>query len=83
MEIITKYDVGQKLWAMYQNKVQEFTIESVEVSVSLNYREMKPYNPIEKYKLRIGESAGSRLEAYDCDLERDYFGSKEDLLKSL
>lgn len=42
-----------------------------------------PYTPFCKYKLRIGESAGYRLEVYESDLEKNYAPSKEELLKSL
>lgn len=83
MEIKTKYDIGQKMWSMLHNKPQEFTIEQVEVSVRLNYETGKPYNPNEKYKLRIGNSAGSRVEEYDLQLDNNYFKTKEELLKSL
>lgn len=83
MNVETKFCVGLKVWAMYNNKVQEFTVESVDINVSLNYEKMEPYAPSAKYKLRIGESAGHRVELYEYELERSYFFSKEELIKSL
>lgn len=83
MIIETKFTPGQKVWAIYNNKVQEFTIETIEVTVSLNYETGESYEPSAKYKLRVGESAGHRVEVYEFELERNYAPSKEDLLKSL
>lgn len=83
MRIETKFTPGQKVWAIYNNKVQEFMVETVEATSSFNYNTNGPYNPSCKYKLRIGESAGYRLEVYESDLEKNYAPSKEELLKSL
>ena len=83
MRIETKFTVGQKVWAIYNNKVQDFTIESVEATVSVNDSTGQPYKPSCKYKLRIGESAGHRVEANESELELNYYSSKEELLKSL
>lgn len=77
------YTPGQTVWGMYNNKVQEFTVESAEIRLNLNYDTMNPYSPTVKYKLRIGESAGSRVEIYEHDLDRDYFPSKKKLIESL
>jgi hypothetical protein len=83
MRIETKFTPGQKVWAIYNNKVQEFTIESAEIYVSWNYTENELYSPSAKYKLRVGESAGYRVEVYEFELEKNYAPSKEELLKSL
>lgn len=83
MRIETKFTPGQKVWAIYNNKVQEFTVETAEVSISFNYATGAPYEPSTKYKLRVGESAGYRVEVHDFELEKNYALSKEELLKSL
>lgn len=83
MRIETKFTPGQKVWAIYNNKVQEFTVETVEATVSINYSTGEPSNPSAQYKLRIGESAGYRVELYEFELEKNYFLSKEELLQSL
>lgn len=83
MRIETKFMPGQKVWAIHNNKVQEFTIESAEIYVSWNYTENEPYSPSAKYTLRVGESAGYRVEVYEFELEKSYAPSKEELLKSL
>lgn len=83
MVIETKFTPGDKVWAIYNNKVQEFTVESVEVTASYNYAKDETYTPFAKYELRIGESAGYRVEVYESELERNYMSSKEELIKSL
>lgn len=83
MIIETKFTPGQKVWAIYNNKVQEFMVETVEASVSFNYSTGESYKPSAKYQLRIGESAGHRVEVYEYELEEKYAPSKEELLKSL
>lgn len=83
MRIETKFTPGQKVWAIYNNKVQEFLVETVEVTSNFNYDTNEPSLPLCKYKLRIGESAGFRFEIYEFDLEKNYAPSKEELLKSL
>lgn len=83
MRIETKFTLGQKVWAIYNNKVQEFMVETVEVSVGFNYNTGEPYTPSATYKLRVGESAGYRVEVSESELERKYALSKEELLKSL
>ena len=83
MTIETKFTPGQKVWAIYNNKAQEFMVETVEASVSFNYSTGEPYKPSAKYKLRVGESAGHRVEVYEYELEEKYAPSKEELLKSL
>lgn len=83
MRIETKFTPGQKVWGIYNNKVQEFLVETVEATSNFNYDTNGPYTPFCKYKLRIEESAGYRLEVYESDLEKNYAPSKEELLKSL
>ena len=83
MRIETKFTPGQKVWAIYNNKVQEFMVETVEVTSHFNYDTNEPYEPSSKYKLRVGESAGYRVEVYEFELERSYALYKEELLKSL
>ena len=83
MRIETKFTPGQKVCAIYNNKVQEFMVETVEVTSHFNYDTNKPYELSPKYKLRIGESAVHRVEVYEFELERGYALSKEELLKSL
>nr|DAJ67917.1 MAG TPA: hypothetical protein [Caudoviricetes sp.] len=83
MRIETKFTPGQKVWAIYNNKVQEFMVETVEVTSRFNYDTNKPNEPFSKYKLRAGESAGYRVEVYEFELEKNYALSKEELLKSL
>ena len=36
MRIETKFTPGQKVWAIYNNKVQEFMVETVEVTSHFN-----------------------------------------------
>lgn len=83
MIIETKYTLGQKVWGIYGNKVQEFLVESIEVVCTYSYDTYTPCVPSTKYKIRIGESTGSRLEVYEYELERYYALSKEELLKTL
>lgn len=83
MIIETKFTPGQKVWAIYNNKVQEFMVETVEVTSRFNYDTNEPHEPFSKYKLRVGESTGHRVEVYEFELERNYALSKEELLKSL
>jgi hypothetical protein len=83
MNVEIKFSIGQKVWAMYNNKPQEFTIERVYIEVSLDYETMEPHEPCSKYALRIGDSAGHRVEVREYELERSYYPSKEELINSL
>jgi hypothetical protein len=83
MRVEIKFCVGQKVWAIYNNKLQEFTIERVHIEVGFDYETMAPYSPVSKYALRIGDSAGHRVEVYEYELERNYYPSKEELINSL
>lgn len=83
MKIETKYTPGDKLYSLYKDKVQEFTVEYIEASSSLNYNTMLPYEATCKYKLRIGESAGCRLEKYEFEIDKKFYRTKEELIKSL
>ena len=49
MVIETKFTPGDKVWAIYNNKVQEFTVESVKVTASYNYAKDETYTPFAKY----------------------------------
>lgn len=37
MRIETKFTPGQKVWGIYNNKVQEFLVETVEATSNFNY----------------------------------------------
>lgn len=78
--MIPEYSLNKKLWKMHNNKPQIYTIENIEVDMSLNSE--KKLCGIIKYRLRIGESAGSREEVYEDALKREFFESKSELLKS-
>lgn len=84
MELKTKYTPGQKLWAIYHNKVQDFLIEKVIATCNLNYDTMQPHTMIHAlYYLRIGLSSGARKECSEEELDVFFFSSKEELIKSL
>lgn len=83
MKIETKYHVGQKLWSISGDKVQEFTIDSAVIHVGLNYETMKPREPSAVYKLRKGDSARHRIECYKFELSDRFYLSKQDLINSL
>ncbi len=84
MEIYTKLQPGDKLFALRNNKVQDFMVESVTAVSTFNYNTNKPYDGISiSYRLRVGLSAGSRAEIDEGDIGKTHFLSKEDLIKSL
>ena len=82
MTFQTKYSLGQTVYAMHDNKVQEFFVEEVCVNHSWSYSDT-PHSILIKYRMRIGMSAGSRREVYEDELDRKYFLTKEELVKSL
>ena len=55
MRIETKFTPGQKVWAIYNNKVQEFMVETVEVTSRFNYDTNKPNEPFSDYVFRISK----------------------------
>lgn len=82
MDIKTKYDIGDKVYAMHNNKVISFTIDEIEVIFyskkpqSVRYCSKERY---EEYSFSTGHNESYRWSKYEYDL----FPTKEELLKSL
>lgn len=76
MNIETKLNVGDKVWAMVSNAPLEHTIERIEI-VCLKG------GPYIKYIARIGQSTGVRSEFYEEQLCKGWFLTKKELVNSL
>ena len=72
MDIKTKYDIGQSVFFMDNNKVQEGTIDRIHIEVR--------YNGGKDNKVRISYSLFTTSKFYE---DKELFPTKEELLKSL
>ena len=72
MDIKTKYDLGQSVFYMDNNKVQEGKIDRIHIWVR--------YNGGEDNKVRISYSLFTTTKFYG---DKELFLTKEELLKSL
>lgn len=85
MKYITKMDVGNKLYAIVGDKIQYFTIESIDVQI---HKSFVPDNAnsiytTETYQCKVGESAGARQFVSSDQIGKKYFITKKLLIKSL
>lgn len=71
MEIKTKYNIGDEVYALHDGKVVSFNIDRIEVTIS------KHYSPSIIY-----ETFGLEDTFRQCFSEERLFSSKEDLLES-
>lgn len=82
MEIKTKYNIGDIVYAMHDNKVISFTIDEIEVIIystkpqSVRYYSKERY---EVYSISTGNIERHRWSKYEYKL----FPTKEELLKTL
>lgn len=76
MNIETKLNIGDKVWAMDSNAPLEHTIERIEIVCSSG-------NPYIQYTARRGQSAGARAEFHEEQLYKGWFLSKQELVNSL
>ena len=75
----SKYQVGQKLYYLRDNKVEEAEIVGIRVS----FKEGPYYDGSEKFEefYKINDIRGCCLK--EKDLERQFYPSKKDLLKHI
>lgn len=76
MNIETKLNIGDKVWAMESNAPLEHTIERINITCSEG-------SPLVKYIARKGQSAGVRAEFYEEQLYKGWFLTKQELVRSL
>lgn len=82
MDIKTKYDIGDKVYAMHNNKVVSFTIDEIEVMFYSKKPQLVKYyskERYEEYSFSSGYNESHRWYKYEDSL----FPSKEELLNSL
>lgn len=77
MKIETKYNIGDKVWAIVENRAQYLRIEGVEVSTLTETFDES--GKLVSYKIRINYYLGDGVWVNDIDC----FSTKEDLIKSL
>jgi len=74
IEIETKFDVGDKLFFMRDNKVQNTKIKAIELSY-------KSKGKIDEHTVEYRMTEGSYV--YESEMKEEWFKSREELLKSL
>lgn len=86
MNLKTKFEMGQPVWFMYQNKVTEAIVEKVEMTATNMFGEDSEYTVDERYTLRAPE----RTKIYGIDLYQyknmaaEYlYKSKQELIETL
>ena len=83
MEIKTKYNPGDVLWGMHENRAQEFTVETVTTQTTWSHSDQKARSTTERYGLRIGDNAGRRLELCLYEMDERLYRTKKGLINSL
>lgn len=82
MKIETKYSIGEKVWFIFDNKVQNSCIKCIQINVREGDNRNEPFvvtdfDYVLLAKTRKGEHENHYFE--DCEL----FKTKEELLNSL
>lgn len=77
MTIETKYNIGDKVWVIVNNKVHHIRIEEIKVSIEKTMIIEDGVLSISEYKTLYSVGWG------DWHKESDIFHTKEELLKSL
>lgn len=80
MKLETKFDVGQRVYFMSHNKVQNAIVLSIDICVSVLSSEYSTHKTDCIYTLDYRETYNSGFERVKEDV---LFGSKQDLLNSL
>ena len=76
MEIKTKYNVGDKVWALYKSKAERFTIQCIDMHIV-------------RYETKMAYIMEAITDAENANVytlvfkEHQLFPTKEELLKSL
>ena len=89
MTIETKYNVGDEVWVMYNNKPTRLTIAAVDINIlrgrlELDRCRVEVIYYIEPFELDPSRMSNSEYIPYNRSYrEKDVFPTKEELLKSL
>lgn len=75
MKIETKYDIGQEVWLMWENKAINRKVTNIYISKDANEQ-------YEAYQLECVEEGDDKYVGIDFELD-ELFPTKEELLKSL
>lgn len=70
MNIKTRYNPGDKVWTMIENKPEYLIVNSISIIVSLDFNKGIKYNI--KYNCSLGYIGGNYVE-------KELFATKEDL----
>ena len=74
MNIITKFDCGQEVFVLFQNKIRTMEIEDIDISV------IQGINNAPKYTVYKNPAGSQWTKIF---LENELYGTKQDLLDSL
>lgn len=77
MEIVTKFDIGQEVWVLHDNKAKNVNIQGIEVYVSGIYPSIIYIFLSEYHEIPFGDDKPIRFN------ENLVFKSKQDLINSL
>ena len=83
MIIETEIEPGCSLWGMHFNEVTEYFVDKISISCQYNFAQEKPYSPTFSYYIGYRNIPGIREWINGNELNRKYFKSKEELIKSL
>lgn len=83
MEIKTKYSIDDKVYFLYQNNINNSTVEAIDIRMVRKERDNKPISIKYVIKASVPTCQMSQNEAENGIDESKLFSSKEDLLKSL
>ena len=81
MEIKTKFNIGDKVWTLHENKIVKFTINQIEANVYDDEILIK-YGSKERIKQTVSWSIFQQ-ELSISKKESELFSAKEELINSL
>lgn len=82
MEIKTKYNIGDKVCALNNNRIIWFTINAIEINIKASDPTVIVYTSKEEYEDYSFVTGCNVLSSYTYR-EENVFATKEELLKSL
>lgn len=80
MKIETKFNIGQEVYFMFNNKVQHAEVLEIDVTVTHLNKECPDAKINCRYEVNFKDIVGGGFKFYE---EYELFVSKEELLKSL
>ena len=82
MEIKTKYDIGDNVYFIHNNKIIHNKITRIEISIARGLKNKEESIAMVEYTIDLG-FAEKVCDTFTTRLEFELFTTKEDLFKSL